>query len=163
MPKLKIKVIDELKAKNEEYLAGWKRALADYENLKNDLSAAKVDQRRALSISLAHALLPVIDNFQVATNHAPDSEDLNKDVQNWLQGVLFIAKQFDEAMASIGLERIKTVGEAFDPAQHESAGEREDQELPDQHVIEEVQTGWKAGDQIIRPAKVIINSQKTEK
>lgn len=142
----------------DEYLAGWKRALADYENLKRDMNADLEESRKRIKTSFAHNLLPVADNFHQAVNHAPELED--KNAQNWLQGVIFIEKQLEEVMQSLGLEKITTIGETFDPNLHESAGARSEKGKKDQEILEEVQAGWKLGESIIRPAKVIINEIK---
>lgn len=136
----------DLQQKCDEYLNGWKRALADYENLKKDIGSEKERERNRLRESLAHDLLPVIDNFEQAVTHAPELEGSNK---SWLDGVMFIKKQFEDVMQSLGLEKI-SVGDTFDPNTMEAVGEGE--------AMKEVSPGWKLGEKVIRPAKVIIKS-----
>jgi len=127
-----------------EYEAGWKRALADYENLKRDMATQALASRERIKIDFVEQLLPVVDNFHQAVSHAPETEDAK--LQNWLQGVLYIEKQFEDVLTVFGLERI-SVGDTFDPNLHEAVGEGEE--------MKEVQPGWKIGDRVIRPAKVI--------
>ncbi|MFA6130645.1 MAG: nucleotide exchange factor GrpE [Patescibacteria group bacterium] len=153
--------LPDLQAQCDEYLAGWKRALADYENLKKDLSAREVERHRYFVIDLIQSFFPIIDNFDVAVRHIPKLDDLpeekKKMIENWLQGVVYIQKQFVDSLASLGIERMKTMGEIFDPTHHDAAGTKTDPSKKPQEILEEVYSGWMLGDQVIRPAKVIIN------
>lgn len=153
----------DLQAKCDEYLAGWKRALADYENLqKSNAQARDLDRRRVRS-SLAEDLLPVIDNFGYVTKHVPSlegcSDDFKKKFDTWYQGIGHIERQFSEAMKALGVEPIETVGKKFDPNLHESGGSKKDESQEDGVVLEELIKGWKIGDVVLRPAKVIVNEK----
>jgi molecular chaperone GrpE len=130
----------------DEAKAGWQRALADYENLKRDMNDQLSESRDRIKAGFAHDLLPVMDNFDQAVNHAPDLPDHKA----WLDGVMFIQKQFEELLKNMGLEKIE-VGEEFDPNLHESVGEGKD--------FKEVASGWKMGDLVIRPAKTITRKE----
>ena len=158
--------LEELRKKAAEYEAGWKRALADYENLKRDMSSQAAESRNRIKADFAHALLPVMDNFQQAVRSAPASEEIAEVVsppgdptspgvtsaKAWLQGVLYIQKQFEGVLTDLGLEKIDSTG-AFDPYLHEAVGEGEEQT--------EVRGGWKIGDHVIRPAHVILKRNST--
>lgn len=146
---------EEAQKKCEEYLAGWKRALADYDNLKKDLVREKGEMRRAVTAEALLALMPVVDNFDQAMKFKPRCEDAN--VEQWLTGVLQVRSQLEEALKGFGAEPFAREGDAFDPLLHESAGSRKDEGKPDSRVLEVVQRGWKLGDKVIRPAKVVIN------
>jgi len=140
----------------DEYKNGWKRALADYENLKNDLIKQREEARRSIKVAFAQDLLPVIDNFAQALAHMPHPERAGgelKDLQSWLQGVTFIEKQFSDVLSGLGVEKIE-VGDTFDPNLHESVGEGEE--------MKEVRSGWKIGDHVIRPAQVIIKQEESK-
>lgn len=155
--------VAELQAKCDEYLAGWKRALADYENLqKQNVQTRDTDRRRVRS-SLAEDLLPVIDNFGYVTKHVPDTsncpDDFKKKFDTWYQGIGHIERQFAEAMKNMGVEPIATVGQKFDPNLHESGGSKKDDGKDDGVVLEELIKGWKIGDVVLRPAKVIVNEK----
>ncbi len=132
----------------EEYKNGWKRALADYENLQKDLGTQREETRRQIKTGFVHDLLPVMDNFAQAVAHAP--KDLPKECETWMQGVTFIEKQFADVLSGLGVERIE-VGDAFDPNLHESVGEAEE--------MKEVRAGWKIGEHVIRPAQVMIKKE----
>ena len=132
----------------DEYKNGWKRALADYENLKNDLAKQKEETRRSIKVAFVQDLLPVIDNFAQAVHHVP--KELPKECETWLQGVTFIQKQLADVIAGMGVEKI-AVNDALDPNLHESVGEGEE--------LKEVQAGWKIGEHVIRPAQVIVKKE----
>ena len=140
--------------KCEEYLAGWKRALADYDNVKKGLVAERQSIRRSSQDECAHAMIPVLDNFQAALKFKPETDDAN--VENWLQGVLHVKKQLEDALESMGFERYAQEGESFDPNMHDAADEKKSSE-DSGTILEIIHTGWKKGEQIVRPAKVIIS------
>ncbi|MCR4311725.1 MAG: nucleotide exchange factor GrpE [Candidatus Uhrbacteria bacterium] len=145
----------ELQQKCDEYLAGWKRALADYENLQKSNATLREEDRRRIRTQLAHDLLPVIDNFESAMKFAP--QEIPAEMKNWFAGVSHIARQFTEVLASLGITPIEAVGHVFDPNQHDSGGAGHDDEKPKHVVLEELIRGYKIGDVVLRPAKVIVN------
>ena len=155
---------ETLQAKCDEYLQGWKRALADYENLQKQNSQARDDDRRRVRSNLAEDLLPVVDNFGYVMKHVPDvaecSDEFKKKFETWFQGIGHIERQFADAMKNMGAEPIASVGMIFDPNLHESGGSRSEPDKKDHEIIEEVSKGWKIGDGVLRPAKVLVNEVK---
>lgn len=149
---------DELTQKCEDLERGWKRALADYENLKRDMDSRLAQSRNRIKADFAESLLPVMDNFQEALRHTPAVED--PAIINWLTGVSFIKKQFEDIFASLGLEPLKTVGEPFNAHFHEAVKEESVPEKADQEILQEITTGWKMGELVIRPAKVVVNKKE---
>lgn len=137
-----------------EYLAGWKRALADYDNLKKDLARERGEMRRDAMEAAAEAFLTVAAHFDQAVRFQPPDESTRK----WLAGVLHIRSVMDEAFHSLGMTPFGEVGEAFDPGRHEAAGRRPQDDAKPDAIVEVVSRGWKIGDRIIRPASVIVNS-----
>ena len=147
---------DDLEQKCAEFESGWKRALADYENLQKDMSAQLVTSRNRIKIDFVEKLLPVLDNFNQAVNFAPKSEDA--EISNWLQGVTFIQKQFETVLSEMGVESIEASGQ-FNPDLHEASGSKTEEGKEDQEILETISPGWKIGETVIRPAKVIINEK----
>jgi molecular chaperone GrpE len=97
-------------------------------------------------------LLPVIDSFERALKHVP--EDLTEN--DYIKGVQGIVKQFDKTLADLGVERIATVGQPFDPRLHEAVSMEEgdgNQEI----VSDELQSGWRLGTETVRPAMVRVH------
>lgn len=157
--------IQVLEEECRQYKEGWQRALADYENLKQDLGKERALARQRAREDLAQELLPVIDNFDQAVHHIPSLEncgdEMRKKLEPWIAGITYIEKQFTAALASLDVEMIEAEG-LFDPHVHDAAGERREEGKPEGAVLEVLQKGWRLGDRVIRPAKVIINSSETE-
>ena len=139
-----------------EYLNGWKRALADYDNLKKELSSERVRMRQFAIEQTAHQLIPVLDHFDQALRFKPNAVDAN--VENWLQGLLHVRAQLEAIILEMGLEPFGKEGETFDPYVHEAASEETHEGSTSGIILQILQRGWKQGDRVIRPAKVIISS-----
>ena len=135
--------------------ANWKRALADYQNLKKEVARERAEMGAYAVLRVAERFLPVVDNFNVAMSHMPKSDD--KAVVNWAVGVGFIQKQLEEALRDLGLIAIKTVGETFDATKHEAVGE-EDGGKEHGTILKEIQAGYEINGKVVRPAKVILNT-----
>ncbi len=148
-------------AKCTEYLEGWKRARADYENLLKNQAQLREEDRRRLRIQLAEELLPVIDNFGYVTQHLPDvsgcDADFQKKFATWSAGIGHIDRQFTEALKALGVEAIEALNKPFDPNLHEASGTRREEEKGEGIVLEEKVKGWRLGDVVLRPAKVIVS------
>jgi molecular chaperone GrpE len=100
-------------------------------------------------------LLPALDNLDRALKHAP--KDLAG--HDYVKGVEGVKKQFEDCFAKLGVERIKTVGEVFDPRLHEAV-HMEDGDGAVEVVCEELQPGYKIGDEVIRHAMVKVRMEK---
>ena len=140
-----------------EYLTGWKRALADYENLVRDQDQIKSNLRQNSQSEMVERILPVLDNFDQAVKFAP--QDLNDQTKNWLQGILHIQNQLRSVLAELGAEFYGKIGEEFDPNLHQAIKEVKEAEKKDQEIVEVIVLGWKIKNKIIRPAQVIINNK----
>ncbi len=139
---------------SQEYLLGWKRALADYDNLKKDLFKEREGMRRNIKQDTAESLIPILDHFDQALKFKPAS--LAPNVENWLVGMLHVRNQLEAVLIDLGLEPFGAVGDAFDPHKHDANGEREDEAAQDHSILEVLQRGWKMGDQVVKPAIVIV-------
>lgn len=138
----------------EEFKSGWQRAVADYQNLQKETLRRQTEWAQMSEQQILEEFIPVFDNFKTAFANKPAIE--NKNVTNWIDGIGYIMKQFKEVLKAHKVEEIKTVGEKFDPVVHESAGEEESEK---EHgiIIKEVSGGYKMGDRVIKPARVIIS------
>ncbi len=143
--------------KCEEYKTGWIRALADYDNLKKDLLKEKGEMRAAATETSVHQLLPVLDNFDQAVRFKP--EGLDKSAEGWLQGILHVRTQLESVLSESGAQPYGAAGEQFDPNLHDAAKEETNEDKEDQEILEIIQRGWKLGEKIVRPAKVIVNNK----
>lgn len=146
-------------AKCSDYLDGWKRAQADYQNLQKQTERDRVDFRKYATQSLLEDLIPVLDQFDLAMKFMPSIEPLPPDERaawkNWRIGVEAVKMKWDELAKEQHLAPVETDG-AFNPELHEAVEEREDASAKPGDIIEVVEPGWKLYDKVIRPAKVII-------
>src|SRR3990167_5751988 len=122
------------------------RERADADNIRRRHAEQIGSLKDMVKANVVHELLPVIDNFDRALKHVP-KELANNDYVKGVQGVV---KQFEKTLADMGVVRIKTVGEVFDPHLHEAIGVEGDE--GHEIVSEELQPGYKLGDEVIRHA-----------
>lgn len=150
--------LDQLKAQCEEYLSGWKRAQADYQNLKKDGERERADFAKYANERLLEDLLPVIDQFNIALAFIPDTsklpEDQRRPWENWLMGIKAVKSLWDGVAKQVGLEEI-TFG-SFDPNLHDAAGEEAVEGKATGEIIKVLQPGWKLNGKILKPARVIV-------
>ena len=148
----------------QEYLDGWKRAQADYQNLQKQSEKERSDFRKYANEGLLSDLIPVMDQFDLAMKYIPAIEELPTDVQknwkNWRIGVEAVKMKWDELAKEHHLSKVETEG-AFDPDLHEAVEEQEDESVPAGNIIEVVESGWKLHDKLIRPAKVIVSKSNS--
>jgi molecular chaperone GrpE len=143
-------------SKLEEQIAQLTEALqrerADAANLRRRHDEQIASLRTSVKAHVVKDLLPIIDNFERALMHVPKELEGN----DYVKGVEGVVKLFGKTLADLGVERIKTVGEPFDPHLHEavSAEEGDGPEV----VSEELQAGYKLGDDVIRHAMVRVRS-----
>jgi molecular chaperone GrpE len=152
----KANVRAELEQLNEQVTAlteALQRERADAENLRRRHEQQVANIKTVVKADIVRELLPVIDNVERALQHVPTDLDDN----DFVKGVQGVAKQFGQTLEKLGVQRIKTVGEPFDPVYHEAismeAGEG-DQEV----VSEELQAGYVLGERVIRHAMVRVRS-----
>jgi molecular chaperone GrpE len=138
--------------KDKDYLLMAQRIQADFENYKKRSQKEKEEFANYANTGLILQILPILDNFRLATKHLP--EDLEN--HNWAQGVLHIEKQLEQVMEAEGVEEIKSVGEKFDLSVHDAVEEVKSKEEKG-IIIEEIQKGYKLKDKIIRHAKVKVS------
>lgn len=144
--------LKKLKEKCEEYLNGWKRAKADYSNLKKENEKKSIELVRFANAALVLEVLPIYDNMKLAAKHIPENEK----EKDWVKGVVQIKKQFREFLKDLNIEEIKTVGEKFDPELHEAVAHEEKDDFEKDVVFEEVSAGYQMYDKTLMAAKVKV-------
>jgi molecular chaperone GrpE len=130
------------------------RERADVINVRRRHEEQITSLKSVVKASVVQDLLPVIDNFERALKHVPKELEGN----DYIKGVQGVVKQFEKTLADLGVERIKTVGEPFDPTYHEAVS-AEEGEGTTEVVSEELQSGYKLGDEVIRHAMVRVKMQ----
>ncbi len=129
----------------------YMRLAADFDNFRKRALKERSDWEKNSKEAVFRGFLEVFDNLirgldQAALDESPLAE-----------GMKMVLSQAEAWLKSEGLERVVSVGEAFNPLKHEAVGQRESAEIKDGFVIEEVRRGYSWGDRLIRPASVIVS------
>lgn len=146
------KKIEDLEKRNEEYLNGWKRAKADYINYKKEVEEDKREVVGFAFASVVMKFLPVYDNLETAFKHVPD-ELKNAE---WTRGIENIRKQFESIFKELNIEKMKTIGEKFNPEFHDAAAEEQKEGVESGVVFEEVKAGYTMHGRTLVPARVKV-------
>lgn len=141
---------NDWQAKAQEYLDGWKRAQADLINFKKEEAKRIAEVLKFGNESLVLEILDVLDNLETALAHSPP--EVRESQKQWLAGVEQVAKNGQELLKKYGVERIKTVGEQFNPLYHEAV----QADAEGDSVVEEYRAGYTMHDKVIRPARVKV-------
>lgn len=146
--------LESLQAQVAELTDALQRERADAMNIRRRHDEQITNLRTSTKATIVAELLPIIDNFERALKHTPaDLVD-----NDYVKGIEGIVKQFEKTLTDLGVERIKTVGEPFDPHLHEAVT-MEDGEGSQEVVSEELQSGYKIGSDVIRHAMVKVRAQ----
>jgi len=146
--------VAELQQQIGELTEALQRERADVINVRRRHDEQMASLRTMVKANVVRELLPVIDNFERALKHIPKELVGNE----YVKGVQGVVKQFEDTLAQMGVERIKTIGEVFDPRLHEAVSMEEGDGTVEK-VIEELQAGFKVGDDIIRHAMVKVKME----
>lgn len=143
--------ISQLQQQIGELTEALQRERADAINIRRQHSEQSASIRELVKVDIVEQLLPAVDHLELSLRHIPS------DIENhpYVKGVKSVVKQFEKTFTDIGIEKIKSLGESFDPRVHEAIKADEGAEK----IVEEVQSGYKLGNIIIRPAKVILKAQ----
>ena len=168
----------DVAAKRDEYLALAQRTQADFENYRKRVAKeAALAQERGVA-KLARELLPALDNLDRALEAAaaeaghrrpapgpPSSSDGESgggksggpaESSHLLEGVRLVRGELQAALARAGVESFSPLGEVFDPAWHEAMAHQPVDGAPAGTVAEVYQPGYRLGEQVIRPARVVV-------
>lgn len=156
------KLRDDLKKCGEErkeYLEGWQRIKADYLNSKKRFEEEKLQTRAYAQISFIEDILPLCDSFDMAFEHGKKDADSSETI--WKTGLSQIHGQLQSLLAKYKVEEVQALGKAFNPHEHEALSSQPvtDTSLHDT-VVAVLQKGYRQGDVLIRPAKVIIGTEE---
>jgi len=152
---------DELAAKaveSDNLKDKYMRAHAEFENARKRLEKDRSDFMKYANEGLIMDFLPILDNLEIAEKHIKEAKDF-KAVQ---EGVDMIQGQIQKFLGEIGLARIKTEGEKFDPHIHEAVATSDENGKDDGLITEELKAGYKLNGKLLRPAMVKIAKKKPE-
>lgn len=143
--------------KAKEQIAGLSdrlmRTAAEFDNYKKRTTREKEDFYKIAVCETVLPLLSVLDNLERAVTAAEETGDSG----SVLEGVKMIKKQFDDALASIGVAAIEAVGNEFDPEKHNAVMTAESEET-ENTVLEEFQKGYIYKDKVVRHSMVKVSN-----
>jgi molecular chaperone GrpE len=150
------KLLAEERAKAEANFTSWQRAQADFLNYKRVAEQEKSDMAKYANASLLANLLPVLDDIERAIAALP-SEQTD---QKWVVGFKLIARKFRDTLEKLGVTCIESLGQEFDCRTMEAVtcqpGKKD-------LVVMELEKGYKLGDRLIRPSRVVVGSGEEDK
>lgn len=147
----------EAKAKSDEHLYHWQRSAADFSNYRRRTEDERAQLGQFSNAILINKLLGVLDDFDRALESVPaEAHDA------WIEGVKLTERKLRGVLESEGVTAIAAVGEPFDPNVHEAVAHEETADHPDNHVIGEVQRGYRLHDRVIRPSLVRVANNPKE-
>lgn len=147
--------VERLKKQVSELTEALQRERADATNIRRRHEEQIASLRSLVKANVIRDLLPALDNLERALKHIP--KDLADN--DYVKGVQGVVRQFEKTLADIGVERIKTVGEVFDPKYHEAVS-MEEGDGTVEVVSDELQPGYKLGEEIIRHAMVRVKMEQ---
>lgn len=143
--------LKESEAEKMQHLEDLQRTKADFLNSKRRLEEQFKTDRERIVERIIEDFLPLIDSFETALTQKGTAEG------NWEKGIIAIHSQFLAILKNYNITEIEAEGKIFNPHEHEAIQSLEgtENEAPDT-ILQVLQKGYKRGDTIIRPAKVVI-------
>ena len=153
-----VEEVDELtlvSRERDEYLDALQRLKAEFDNYRKRAARDQSDLVARASERLVKALLPVLDDLERALEAASEHEEAKLE-----EGVRLVHRPLADALAKEGLVEIETDG-AFDPHTQEALL-TQPSEADEGTVIQVLQKGYRLGDRVLRPARVVVSSGAAE-
>jgi molecular chaperone GrpE len=152
-------VIEKLNVENAELKDRLLRALAEMENLRRRTEREVADARAYGVANLARDMLSVADNLARAVDSFPADERAAADtaLKALIEGVELTERDLHAALGRYGVTKLSPEGEKFDPNFHQAMFEMPHESVPAGAVAQVVQSGWKIGERVLRPALVGVS------
>jgi molecular chaperone GrpE len=152
-------VVEALNAENAALKDRVLRTLAEMENLRRRTEREVADAKTYGVSAFARDMLNVVDNLSRALDSLPADARSGGDpvLKSLIDGVELTARDLNAALARHGVKKLEPEGEKFDPNFHQAIYEAPDETLPSGTVTKVVQSGWRIGDRVLRPAMVGVS------
>ncbi|MGA9355310.1 MAG: nucleotide exchange factor GrpE [Terriglobales bacterium] len=141
--------LEKLKAERDALIDRLARQQAEFDNARKRAAREQAEFREYAAADVLRGLLPALDSFERALRAGGDGSEFRS-------GVELIYRQLQDALQKAGVQPIVSVGRVFDPKVHEAIEMVDTTEVPDHHVLEELQRGYKYKDRLLRPAMVRV-------
>jgi molecular chaperone GrpE len=149
-------LLADAQKEKDEYLELARRTQADFENFRRRMTAeVQAAQARGKS-ELIREVIPALDDLERAIQAAGLDPEGDSD-DGLAHGVLLVFRSLREALTRNGIEAVEPKGEKFDPQWHEALSTQPLEGAEPGTVVETIQKGYKLGDQLVRPARVVVS------
>ena len=153
--------LKRIEAENAELKDRIQRRQADFENYRKRVERERSETYNRVVADIAGKLLPVMDNLKRALETEASVEASESDeFRHFLSGVDLISKQLNGVLEALGVKPIAAVGEPFDPHIHEAVVTEATDDYEPDTVMQEIVSGYRLGDKLIRPALVKVATRK---
>jgi molecular chaperone GrpE len=140
---------DQLAAEKADLKDRLLRTLADFDNFRRRAERDRFEYVQFAAMEMVRDLVPILDDFQRAVKvETADRE--------YAKGIELISQRLFETLKKAGLEPIEAAGKPFDPNLHQAVDRVQSDDLPDQTVLEEYQSGYNFKGKLLRPAMVKV-------
>ncbi len=146
--------IEHLKTEKASYLDRLARLQAEFDNYRKRSAREQQDFRDYALADALKQVLPILDSLDRALKTA------NASAEDFRSGIELIDRQFHDVLSRLGVEPIQAAGQPFDPNLHQAIQMVETHDVADNHVIDELQRGYKIKDRLLRPAMVRVAQNK---
>jgi molecular chaperone GrpE len=147
--------LDELLSQRDEYLDLAKRTKADFENFRKRMSVEVLAAAGRGKAEVIRDVVPVLDDLERAIQAAGLDPEGDSD-DGLAHGVLLVFRSLRDALVKNGIEAVDPTGEKFDPNLHEALSTQPADGAESGTVVETMQKGYRLGEQLIRPARVVV-------
>lgn len=149
--------VELLKQQLSEASDRWLRSQAELENVRRRARRDVEEQLKFAIKPFATDLLEIVENLDRAMEAGGSGEAADGQMEGLMSGVKMVALQFSEVLKKHGCLRIDSTGQVFDPNIHEAV-QMVPNEAANGTIVQELRSGYKLHDRVIRPAQVIISS-----
>lgn len=142
--------LEKARAQSAAYLDRAARIQAEFDNFRKRNAREQQEYREYALAEALKTLLPILDSLDRALKTNSASLD------DFRSGIELIDRQFHDALAKLGVQPVPAEGESFDPNLHQAVQMVETDEVADNHVIDDLQRGYRIKDRLLRPAMVRV-------
>ena len=146
--------VDRLRSENAGYLDRLARLQAEFDNFRKRSAREQQDFRDYALADALKQVLPLLDSLDRALKTE------NASTEDFRAGVELIDRQFHDVLTRLGVEPIAAAGQPFDPNLHQAIQMVETDAVPDNHVVDELQRGYRIKERLLRPAMVRVAQNK---
>ena len=142
--------LSKLKSERDALFDRLARLQAEFDNFRKRQTKENADFRDYALTNAIREFLPILDSLDRALQTQPEGQEFRK-------GVELIDRQFHDALAKLGVQPIDAKGQPFDPNLHQAIQMVESKDVEENHVVDEVQRGYRIKDRLLRPAMVTVS------